>query len=92
MKILTEKQIEEIRKNPNEQNWCDISCNYKLSEPFIREFKDVIWWVWISEYQILSEPFIYEFIDMIVLYQKHLSIETRNKIELIHKLQNNQEN
>ena len=38
-----------------------ISVRQKLSEDFIREFKDKVNWVYISQYQKLSEDFIREF-------------------------------
>ena len=41
--------------------WLDISIDEKLSEPFIREFKNSVIWDYISEYQKLSESFIKEF-------------------------------
>ena len=41
--------------------WKLISINQKLSENFIREFKDNIDWNSISQYQKLSEDFIREF-------------------------------
>jgi hypothetical protein len=68
-----------------------VSTFQNLSEPFIREFKDKVDWEWISIYQTLSDLFIFEFINvleikLILKYQKHLSPETKNKIELIHKL------
>ena len=40
-----------------------ISTNKKLSEDFIREFKDKVYWSSISVYQKLSEDFIREFKD-----------------------------
>jgi hypothetical protein len=46
-------------------NWSDISSNHKLSEPFIREFKNKVSWLNISTYQKLSEPFIREFQDKV---------------------------
>ena len=38
-----------------------ISFHYKLSENFIREFKNRVNWIHISIYQKLSEDFIREF-------------------------------
>ena len=63
MKKLTKKQIENIRKNPNEATWHEISRFYILSEDFIREFQDKVDWIGISKYQTLSEDFIREFKD-----------------------------
>ena len=42
-------------------DWFWISEYQKLSEDFIREFKDKVNWYWISEKQKLSEDFIREF-------------------------------
>ena len=45
----------------NNVNWPSISFYYKLSENFIREFKDKVNWSGISYYQKLSENFKKEF-------------------------------
>ena len=50
-------------------NWNLISENQKLSEPFIREFKDKVNWFRISSYQKISEPFIREFHDKLDWYE-----------------------
>ena len=57
--------------------WYELTTNHKLSEDFIREFKDNKYmdWFYISKYQKLSENFIREFkndvnFDMICKYQK----------------------
>ena len=42
----------------DEVNWDKISAYQKLSEDFIREFKDKVNWDKISQYQKLSESFI----------------------------------
>lgn len=42
-------------------DWYGISMSKKLSEGFIREFKDNVVWSYISAYQKLSEDFIREF-------------------------------
>ena len=47
--------------NLDQVNWYKISSNQKLSESFIREFKDKVEWSCISKYQKLSESFIIEF-------------------------------
>jgi hypothetical protein len=44
-------------------NW--ISSYQKLSEPFIKEFSDIVDWDRISKYQKLSEDFIREFSDKV---------------------------
>ncbi len=68
-KKLTERNINRIRKNPNSQNWEFISVHLKLSEPFIKEFKDKVDWFYISIHQKLSEPFIKEFYNKVYWYQ-----------------------
>jgi len=65
MKILTKEQIENIRKNPNQQDWDYISSDNKLSEGFMKEFQYKINWEWISCNQKLSENFIIEFQDKV---------------------------
>ena len=50
------------------EQWVDISAEQKLSEDFIREFKDYVDWGWISENQKLSESFIREFQDKVDWY------------------------
>ena len=55
--------------------WVDISTNQKLSEDFIREFKDYVDWYCISRSQKLSNEFIEEFKDYVYwgnisMYQK----------------------
>ena len=44
-------------------DWRIISYDFKLSEDFIREFKDKVHWDMISSHQKLSENFIREFAD-----------------------------
>ncbi|MBW3021026.1 hypothetical protein KY334_07055 [Candidatus Woesearchaeota archaeon] len=63
MKILTQQDIEHLRKNPDSWDWYALSRNYKLSEDFIREFKNKVDWYRICKYQKLSENFIREFRD-----------------------------
>jgi hypothetical protein len=46
-------------------NWIYVSKCEKLSEDFIREFKDCVDWFYISRYQVLSESFMREFKDYI---------------------------
>ena len=55
---MTSEEIENIRKNPHSVHWYYISKSQKLSEDFIREFKDYVNWYCISAYQKLSEDFI----------------------------------
>ena len=49
-------------------DWSNISCYYKLSENFIREFQNKVDWSSISRCQTLSETFIREFQDKIDWY------------------------
>ena len=46
-------------------DWIYISYHQKLSEGFIREFKDKVDWKYISRFQELSEEFIREFKDRV---------------------------
>jgi hypothetical protein len=62
---MTEEKIKEIRKDPENQDWNCISIVYKLSEEFIREFKEKVVWEDIFTYQVLSMCFIEEFKDKI---------------------------
>ena len=59
--------------------WDYISCNQKLSLPFIREFQDKVDWNGISYEQKLSLTFIKEFQDKIdwsgISYKQKLSLE-----------------
>ena len=59
----------------NMVEWTYVSYHYKLSDNFIREFKDKVDWSQISVYQKLSEDFMREFKDELVwtnisIYQK----------------------
>lgn len=45
--------------------WHNICKNIKLSEGFIRDFKDKVCWYYISDYQKLTEEFITEFQDKV---------------------------
>ena len=73
-------------------NWSKISTDYKLSENFIREFKDKVDWVYISKHQILSENFIKEFEDKVdwfwICFSQTLSEdfirEFQNKVDWIY--------
>ena len=49
----------------------------KLSESFIREFKDKVIWKYICDYQELSETFIDEFKDYVDRKQIKASIKPR---------------
>ena len=58
--IMEEKKKQEWQDliESNGDDWDSISINQKLSEDFIREFKDKVHFDWISRYQTLSEDFI----------------------------------
>jgi len=45
--------------------WINVCMNLRLSEEFMREFKDYIVWATVSRYQPLSESFIREFKDYV---------------------------
>lgn len=79
MKELTQKQIEDFRRDPKDKSWVDISYNFKLSEAFIREFQNWVYWYAISKRQNLSEDFIREFKDKVdwglISWHQHLSQE-----------------
>jgi hypothetical protein len=66
-------------------DWLDISCKQKLSESFIEEYSDKLWWRWISRYQGLSEKFIAKHSDKIlILYlmdNDNISEELKEKIK-----------
>ena len=71
---LTKKQLFDLQilypwfdmeRVNDEKYWDYISLFQKLSEDFIREFKDRVNWIYISYYQTLSEYFIREFKDKV---------------------------
>ena len=64
-------------------NWFRINIYHKLSEDFIREFKDYVDWRWISEYQKLSESFIREFKDEV--YWGYISMDQKLSEEFIRE-------
>ena len=49
----------------NYNDWFDVSCHKGLTEDFIREFADKVYWGSISTYQHLAEDFIREFKDKV---------------------------
>ena len=67
----------------DEVEWGVISISQKLSEDFIREFKDKVDWELISKNQKLSEDFIREFKDKVswpeILHYQTLSEEFKEK-------------
>jgi hypothetical protein len=58
--MKTKERLLRLAKN---KGWIWISARQKLSENFIREFKDKVEWEYISINQELSEDFIREFQD-----------------------------
>jgi hypothetical protein len=75
IKAKANKLTDKDYKNTSQNNWNDISQFQKLSEEFMREYKDLINWYSISVYQNLSESFMREFKDLfnwysISVYQK----------------------
>jgi len=58
MKASVKKEWEAIKRK--RMSWYDISETLRLSEDFIREFKDKMQWILICRNQTLSEEFILE--------------------------------
>jgi phosphoribosylanthranilate isomerase len=67
---ISENKLRNIIQNNklSKIDWYYISIHQKLSEEFIREFKNKVNWDNISVYQKLSEDFIKEFQDKIIWY------------------------
>ena len=69
--IINVRIMEKILKRANEilgtnyLNWRALSRHNRLTEDFIREFKDKVDWYFISAYHHLSEDFIREFEDKV---------------------------
>ena len=61
--LLRDIGIGKLENEITSNEWENISKSKKLSEEFIREFKEQVNWVRISRYQNLSEDFIREFQD-----------------------------
>jgi len=66
-------------------NWYTVSKYRDLSEGFIREFQDMVFWKWISWEQKLSKNFIKEFKDKLdlktMLREKKISQEFYNELK-----------
>jgi len=90
MKKLTKKQIfdlqvvynyKDVTQHPNmewwynKHYWWNISKKYRLSDEFIREFKDYVIWYFISKYGDLNEDFVYEFRTRISWFEFYQSQE-----------------
>lgn len=56
---LSDLKLEKYRTN--DEFWQFICSNFTLPEQFIREYKNIIDWNWVSRYQNLSTNFIREF-------------------------------
>ena len=63
--LLKEMNVFEPENKILSSYWYHLSGNRKLSEKFMREFKDELYWKPISRKQVLSEDFIREFKDYI---------------------------
>jgi predicted glycosyltransferase len=57
----SEEKIRKVVNKLDDYDWMYISCNRKLSEEFIKEFQNKVYWSNTSCYQKLSEDFIREF-------------------------------
>ncbi|MBW3020785.1 hypothetical protein KY334_05795 [Candidatus Woesearchaeota archaeon] len=71
MQILTQEDIEKIRKDPDNRDWFWLSSKCILPEDFMREFQDYILWSWIpyTADQQFSESFIREFSHEMLFYR-----------------------
>ena len=86
---MSSRRKKELLQIAEEKGWEYLSINEKLSEPFIREHKDLVNWNGISEYQNLSEPFIREHKDLvdwnwISIYQKLSEAFIREHKDLVN--------
>jgi hypothetical protein len=80
-KKYSEEEIRKVINKLDYYDWYYISINQKLSENFIREFKNKINWINISRYQKLSEDFIRDFQDKIdwlnIRYNEELQVSDK---------------
>ena len=79
---------ERFAEDPNSVNWEIISCSYRLSEKYMREFQDYLDWNYIQRYgwEYLNDNFIREFRDKfpnVVLYEEQ-SQENRKDLKDIY--------
>ena len=86
--ILKYKQHMEWRDmiDKYDGNWWDISMHESLSEEFMHEYKDKLFWKCISQAQLLSEEFIREYQNRvwwlgIAICQKSLSDAFREEFK-----------
>ena len=63
--INKQKILFKFIQNNDNVDWLSISCEYTLSENFIRKFQNNVDWYYISSNQKLSENFIREFQDKV---------------------------
>ena len=88
-KIKIIEEIKDIEKffdnniNNFEVDYYMLSRYQKLSESFIKKYKDKVYWNYISIYQTLSEKFIEKYIDKVDLYL--ISIYQKLSEEFIEK-------
>jgi hypothetical protein len=62
---MTEEEVRQQIKDNEVIEWGVISRTVKLSEDFIIEYADKVWWTNIQEYQVLSEEFIKDHADIV---------------------------
>ena len=94
--MISNERLEDIRKDPNNQDW-NILSEYSLSEEFIREFQHKIWWKYVSYNSSLSENLIRDFQNEVawkwISFRQKISkefiVEFSNKIDFTALLQNN---
>lgn len=77
-------------EDPTSVDWEIISVSYRLSEKFMREFKDYLNWKSIQRYgwEYLSENFIREFRDKfpnVVLYEEQLPENRKDLQDIYYK-------
>jgi hypothetical protein len=84
MKKLIDKAFKYI--DINLEDWSYISCEYKLSEDFIRKYQDKVDWHWISITQKLSLQFIEEFENKVDWY--YISKYQKLNTQFIYKYEN----
>ena len=85
--MLTIANIKEYKDLDAQEkvNWDSVSANQKLSEDFIREFKNKVHWAYISIHQTLSESFIREFEDKV--NWKYISLSQKLSESFIREFQ-----
>jgi len=66
--VITKVKINKICNMKKEFDWIEICEKYKLSEEFIREFSEEVYWDYISVFQPLSDELIREFSEKVNWY------------------------